>query len=112
LPWSFADADHLKPGPMGEYVEVVDYDPANQCFYPPVDLNHPHLLAQDGLLPSEGDPRFHQQMVYGVAMSVIRQFETALGRAALWAPNLKRDAAGEVIRDLRPEDEYVRRLRI
>ena len=39
----------LEPGPVGEYLEVVDYDPASGCFYPPVDLNHPHLLAQDGL---------------------------------------------------------------
>jgi hypothetical protein len=112
LPWDFADGDFLQPGPVGEYLEVVDHDPASGCFYPPVDLNHPHMLAQDGLPPSEGDPRFHQQMAYAVAMNTIRHFEMALGRSALWAPYLRRDDKGEVIRGGRPEDQYVRRLRI
>ena len=40
------------PGPVGEYVEVIDIDPPSQCLYTPVDLNDPHLLAQDGLAPS------------------------------------------------------------
>jgi hypothetical protein len=31
----------LKPGPVGEYLEIVDVDPASQCFYQPVDLNEP-----------------------------------------------------------------------
>ena len=111
LPWAFADGDLLRPGPVGEYVEVVDFDPSNDCFYPPVDLNHPHLLAQDGLLPSEGEPRFHQQMVYAVSMNTIRHFELALGRTALWAPHLPRKD-GEVVPGLRLEDTYVPRLRI
>jgi hypothetical protein len=80
-PWE----DRLRPGPVGEYVEVVDYDPAGGCFYDPVDLNRPDLLAQDGLAPSEGTPQFHQQMVYAVAMLTIRNFEVSLGRRALWA---------------------------
>src|SRR5262245_9145742 len=42
----------LKPGPCGEYLEVVDYDPASGCWYDPVDLNTIELLAQDGLAPS------------------------------------------------------------
>jgi hypothetical protein len=112
IPWEYADGDLLQPGPVGEYLEVVDYDPSNECFYPPVDLNHPHLLAQDGMPPSEGDPRFHQQMAYAVAMNTIREFEIALGRTVLWAPRLIRDPHGEVRRDIRPADEYVQRLRI
>jgi hypothetical protein len=112
LPWDFADGDFLQPGPVGEYLEVVDRDPANDCFYPPVDLNHPHLLAQDGLPVSEGDPRFHQQMAYAVAMNTIRQFELALGRTALWGPHLVRDARGEAVPPDHPDDEYVRRLRV
>jgi hypothetical protein len=48
--------DHLRPGPVGEYLEVVDYDPRGQCFYEPIDLNQPHLLATDGLGPLEGNP--------------------------------------------------------
>ena len=94
----------LQPGPVGEYVEVVDYDPASGCFYEPVDLNDPHLLAQDGLAPSEGNPKFHQQMVYSVAMTTIRHFERALGRRALWSP--RRKVAGKHV------DAFVRRLRI
>ena len=61
----------LKPGPIGEYLEVVDIDPASNKIYDPVDLNDPKLLAQDGWPPSEGNPQFHQQMVYAVAMTTI-----------------------------------------
>ena len=82
VPW---EAD-LKPGPVGEYIEVIDIDPASNAAYAPVDLNHPHVLAARGLDPSEGVPQFHQQMVYAVAMNTIGRFEQALGRTALWAP--------------------------
>jgi hypothetical protein len=108
VPWedsSDGNADEgLSPGPVGEYLEVVDFDPASGYFYAPVDLDHPYLLAQDGLPPSEGDPQFHQQMVYAVAMTTIRNFEHALGRRALWAP---REVTGGTRRY-----ECVRRLRI
>src|SRR5262249_37227081 len=93
VPWE----EGLAPGPVGEYLEVVDYDPARACFYRPVHLNAPALLAQDGLAPSEGTPQFHQQMAYAVAMTTIDHFERALGRKALWAPHFERDpATGEV----------------
>src|SRR5262245_1408556 len=58
----------LGPGPAGARLEVIDYDGAQKCFYTPVDLDHPAILLQGGLEPSEADPRFHQQMVYAVAM--------------------------------------------
>lgn len=110
VPWE-TDAGHptrpLPPGPVGEYVEVIDFDPASGCFYDPIDLDDRHLLATDGVAPSEGDPRFHQQMVYGVAMNVIDHFERALGRKALWAPRLVRDEEGRVV-----DEQYVQRLRI
>jgi hypothetical protein len=77
----------LKLGPVGEYLEVVDFDQAEDCRYPPVDLNHPALLATDGFAPSEGNPQFHQQMVYAVAMKTIHHFEKALGRRVLWSPH-------------------------
>jgi len=77
--------DALAPGPIGEYLEVIDHDPASDCFYPPVDLNDPYLLAQDGLPPSEGNPQFHQQMAYAVAMTTVANFERALGRRAFWS---------------------------
>jgi hypothetical protein len=95
----------LQPGPSGEYVEVIDHDPASGCFYEPIDLDRPHILAQDGLPPSESNPQFHQQMAYAVTMRVIRDFEEALGRRALWSPRPGQPGSGE-------GDEYVGRLRI
>jgi hypothetical protein len=95
-------SDVLEMGPVGEYVEVVDFDPATGFFYPPVDLNDAYLLAQDGLAPSEGNPQFHQQMVYAVVMNTIGHFEHALGRVALWSPH--RTADNQFF--------YVQRLRI
>lgn len=86
LPWDDDATRPLQPGPVGEYLEVVDVDPASNRFYAPVDLNEKTLLAQDGLAPSEGNPKFHQQMVYAVGMQTIGTFERALGRKALWAP--------------------------
>ncbi|HEX6729127.1 MAG TPA: hypothetical protein VF074_03910 [Pyrinomonadaceae bacterium] len=76
--------DDLKPGPIGSKIAVVDYDGANRCYYPPVDLNDPTILARGGLDPSESDPRFHQQMVYAVASETIERFEAALGRRIRW----------------------------
>src|SRR5262249_6324610 len=103
VPW-----EKLAPGPVGEYLEVVDYDPASDCFYKPVNLEDPHLLAQDGLAPSEGNPQFHQQMAYAVAMTTIRNFESALGRRALWAPHIERDPDTQEFKSSEP----VPRLRI
>ncbi|CCH56212.1 hypothetical protein BN8_05532 [Fibrisoma limi BUZ 3] len=97
----------LKPGPIGEYVEVVDVDPASGVFYPPLDLNDPILLAQDGLPPSEGNPQFHQQMVYAVAMTTIQNFEKALGRPVLWSSR-----EGPIDADGWPTETYVQRLRL
>src|SRR5262249_24062876 len=101
VPW-----EELRPGPIGEYVEVVDYDPASACFYAPVDLDHPSVLASNGLQPSEGSPQFHQQMAYAVAMTTIDRFERPLGRKALWADRYQKDGKGS------PDDEFVQRLRI
>jgi hypothetical protein len=74
----------LKPGPFGSKIAVIDYDAANKCYYPPVDLNDSRVLARGGLDPSESDPRFHQQMVYAVATETIERFEAALGRNIHW----------------------------
>jgi hypothetical protein len=93
VPW-----EPVRKGPVGDYLEVMDYDPASGLFYEPVDLDDPSLLAQDGFAPSEGNPQFHQQMVYAVAMSTIQNFERALGRKALWAPHYERDVNEEVVK--------------
>jgi len=98
----------LLPGPVGDYLEVVDVDPASGCVYPPVDLNDPHLLAQNGLGPSEGNPQFHQQMVYAVVMNTIQHFERALGRQLFWSDRKVGKENGEI------ETKYLptQRLRI
>ncbi len=75
--------ERLEPGPVGEYVEVVDRD-ADGTLYQPVNLDDPQLLAQDGFDPAEGSPQFHQQMVYAVCMTTIQHFEAAMGRPVLW----------------------------
>ena len=104
IPW-----EPLTAGPVGEYVEVVDYDPASGVFYHPVDLDHPSLIAQDGLSPSESNPQYHQQMVYAVAMTTIQHFQRALGRVALWADRRERVGQGPNATYVR---QFVRRLRI
>lgn len=101
----------LQPGPVGEYLEVIDVDPASGCAYRPVDLNAQSVLAQRGLTPSEANPQFHQQMVYAVCMRIIRDFERVLGRVVLWAPRptatRRRDSqAGQ------RQAEFVQRLRV
>lgn len=103
IPWE----EKLEPGPVGEYLEVVDADPASSAFYRPVDLNDPGILAQNGLAPMESNPQFHQQMVYAVAMATIGHFERALGRVVLWSDQLERGDQGEVV-----ADRFVRRLRL
>ncbi|MES1242269.1 MAG: hypothetical protein ABUT39_11670 [Acidobacteriota bacterium] len=101
VPW-----EDLWPGPVGEYIEVVDVDPASGTVYLPVDLDHPYVLAQDGLPPSESNPQFHQQMAYAVAMTTIRHFERSLGRVAFWADRRIR------LDDGKYRVQFVRRLRI
>jgi hypothetical protein len=97
--------EELQPGPVGEYIEVVDVDPATGVCYAPVDLNQPAPLSQAGFAPSRSSPQFHQQMVYVVAMKTIERFEYALGRVVHWAPRfLISEHSVEVI--------YVHRLRI
>ena len=97
--------DGPAPGPIGEYLEVIDYDPASKQFYKPVDINSPYLLSQNGLAPSVGNPQFHQQMVYAVSMKTIGVFERALGRPVFWSPR-QTDENGNYIH------RFVRRLRI
>lgn len=78
----------LVPGPVGKYLAVIDYDGSNNCYYRAVNLDHPSVLMQGGLEPSESNPFFHQQMVYAVATETIRRFEFALGRRIKWRRDL------------------------
>ncbi|MDB6029231.1 MAG: hypothetical protein JWM68_5454 [Verrucomicrobiales bacterium] len=109
LPW-----EDLGPGPKGEYVEVIDVDPASNCWYEPVDLDHKHLLAQDGLIPAASNPQFHQQMVYAVVMTTIKNFERAIGRPVMWSDRTPEDMGKEWM-DITEEDRramFVERLAI
>jgi hypothetical protein len=92
----------------GEYLEIIDYDPSADTFYKMIDLNDQHILAKNGLDPSESNPMFHQQMVYAVAMTTIKNFENALGRKVIWSPR-RLDYNG---RDKKKYEEYVDKLRI
>ena len=109
VPW-----EDLEPGPAGEYVEVIDVDPASACWYEPVELDHKHLLAQDGLMPAASNPQFHQQMVYAVVMTTIKNFERAIGRPVMWSDRTPEEM-GKRWRDLTQEDRkklFVQRLAI
>ena len=111
IPWE-PDPDNLDldgpaPGPVGEYLEIIDRDPETGVFYRPVDLNNKYILASDGLAPSEGNPQFHQQMIYAVAMRTVQLFEKALGRRIFWAQRRY-----DPYTDLSDMDRYVGRLRI
>ena len=99
-PW-----ERLSPGPIGEYLEVIDYDPASKAFYDPVDLDDPSILGGDGLDPDESNPQFHQQFVYAVAMTTIRNFEQALGRKVFWTQRDDKKPKGK-------RESFVPRLRI
>ena len=98
--------DGVTPGPKGDYLEVIDVDPPNACWYKPVDINDNHVLSQQGLSPSEGSPQFHQQFVYTIGMKIIEVFEDALGRKIIWRPKLSKDDKG------RYDEAFIRHLRI
>jgi hypothetical protein len=90
--------EKLETGLEGDQLHVIDFDASNRkakpgkddpkggkdakpgVYYKPADLNSVAALVEGGLAPSESDPRFHQQMVYAVAMRTIHIFEQALGR--------------------------------
>jgi len=104
IPW-----EEVSPGPVGEYLEVIDVDPASSCFYDPIDLTG--ALAVDGRDPSTGNPQFHQQMVYAVASLTISNFERILGRRVLWAERLRDENGNYFESSLNPR-RFVQRLRI
>jgi hypothetical protein len=117
LPWEKDWEGALQPGPVNDYLEVVDYDPGAGGFYPPVDLDDPSLLAQDGLPPAEGSPQFHQQMVFAVAMKTIRNFERALGRPVFWSipsddPRVRDARRSQLSIGNEDYPDFIKRLRI
>lgn len=112
--------EDLKPGPCGNYFEVIDHDPASNCFYDPVNLNDVEVLATNGVAPSEGNPKFHQQFVYTIASKTLEHFEHSLGRKIIWTPNKENIFESKKDRETRraagdyapPPGSYVKALRL
>src|SRR5215208_3997376 len=100
--------ERLQPGPVGKYLEVIDYDANNKCYYQPVNLDDPRVMLGNGLDPSESNPQFHQQMVYAVASEMIARFESALGRPIKWSFGRRKRAD----RQEEEQDDSSARLRI
>ena len=83
-------AEELAAGPWGHRVQVIDYDRTRDLLYPPLSyevtasgtLVDPYADAADEVLL--GDPRFHAQNVFAIAMRTLARFEQALGRRVNW----------------------------
>ena len=93
-------AERLDIGPTGYRVRVIDFDAAENVLYkgPTYDLD-PSGVVVDPFQPPEranarawrayenrllGDPRFHAQNAYAIAMRTLAIFERALGRRVEW----------------------------
>lgn len=76
-----------KPGPRGHRVRVIDYDASRGHYYAPYELkpDRDEFESARDVGRLVGDPRFHAQNVYAIAMSTLWQFEAALGRHQPWA---------------------------
>lgn len=98
--------DDTRSFPSGQYVEIIDFDPATGVFYPAVNLDDINLVIQDGHFPNINNPQFHQQMVYAVVMTTIKNFEKALGRKIQWSEHIYIDKNGKL------QSDFVRQLRI
>lgn len=96
-------AERLDIGPTGYRVRVIDFDAAENVLYKgPAYALDPSGVAVDPFEPPErpsprtwrayenrllGDPRFHAQNVYAIAMRTLATFERALGRRVEWGFN-------------------------
>ncbi len=83
----------LAPGPEGALFVVDTHDTVHDLDYAAVDLDTPAALMQCGVTPSDGDPRFHQQMAYAVASTVYQAFADALGRPPQFAVPARADGS-------------------
>jgi hypothetical protein len=78
--------ERLAPGPWGARVHVIDYDGTTNTLYEPFRLDGDDPFSDERDTEKlVGDPRFHAQNVYTIAMSVLCRFEQALGRRAPFA---------------------------
>lgn len=91
-------AEEILAGPCGYRVNVIDYDSTSNTLYQPATYQIDSTGAyrdpfratgraktatahNDALV---GDPRFHSQNVYAIAMRILARFEFALGRRVPW----------------------------
>lgn len=94
-------AEELLAGPCGYRVNVIDYDASTGTLYKPMiygrsldgKYEDPFAFKQSRRTSVRarrlqqrllGDPRFHAQNVYAIAMRTLAQFEFALGRRCAW----------------------------
>jgi len=77
----------LTPGPCGHRVNVIDYDSTSDRFYRPAQgaNDQDRYAGVTTVSALVGDPRFHQQNVYAIALATLARFERALGRRVGWA---------------------------
>ena len=82
----YVPAERMAAGPQGHRVHVIDYDSSTDRYYAPrrKDLTRDHYAKVEDLERLVGDPWFHAQHTYAVAMSTLTQFEKALGRQVPW----------------------------
>src|SRR5262249_39142424 len=79
--------EHLDEGPCGQFFKVDNSTGAGPARRPPLKLDAPDILIDNGINPSTSDERFHEQMVYAVCSIVHTAFRTALGRHLVWGFN-------------------------
>lgn len=91
-------AEEILAGPCGYRVHVVDYDSTSNVLYQPASYqlldsgsykdpfkrSRPAKTAAQHNGALVGDPRFHSQNVYAIAMRILARFEFALGRRVPW----------------------------
>jgi hypothetical protein len=86
-------AEELFPGPCGHRVNVIDFDVSTETLYEQAVYPAPEngacvdpfaKMAKKNPERLLGDPKFHAQNVYAIAMRTLAQFEFALGRRVPW----------------------------
>ncbi len=83
--------EHLDDGPCGYFFKVDNATEGEKPSRPPLKLDAPDILINNGISPSTSDERFHEQMVYAVCSVVHTAFRTALGRHLVWGFNKPAD---------------------
>jgi hypothetical protein len=79
-------AERLEAGPKGHRIHVIDFDATRNAYYEPRQQKLYSDLYENAedIDKLVNDPYFHQQNVYAIAMSVMGEFQSALGRPISW----------------------------